>query len=210
MAGLLSYRRTLLPGRQTVIEARGNFIYIRDTNHAVNVGVRQVAIGDKSGTAYTLEMRKDEKHFTASEFDQVTIENTHPEDTVVVTIFIGFGDYSVQPPPGTASKIRLVSSMVAVGHSQDPVQVVPADNARISLMIQAHEMNDPPQFLDVFDRESPSAPGLTLGTSEFAMGQIRLFPGDIFYTDYNGELWAQNGGSQNTFSDLISVLEVLT
>ena len=103
MSGLSEYTRDVDAGASSRISVRGNFIRVKDISGSVRIRTAQNQVGGASGEAYSLNMRKFDKLYAASEFDEVTVESTSDTEGAFVTLQIGYGDYTSEVISRTAA-----------------------------------------------------------------------------------------------------------
>jgi len=186
MAGLGSYTRAIAAGQSTTIGARGTTVVVRDIaggSGQVRVSTRANKLSGGDGVVYTLDMRRGEKLFTATEFDQVEVQNEAGVDVLVVML-IGYGDF-VAPPINLGVSDFVTGLKVDVGND-GPQLLVAANPKRWRIHLQ-HDYGlggnyDPAQYV-LIGRNS----------AQVAAGEgLQLVPGAGFTLETTGELWAQS------------------
>jgi hypothetical protein len=105
--GLSQYTRTLNALQENTITVRGTFLMILEGPGSVEVSTRQYEIGSRAGTQYKNNLRRGEKIYAASEFDNVTIRNLAAAQATY-TLLIGYGDFSREIPDRTGIADNLI------------------------------------------------------------------------------------------------------
>jgi len=93
--GLHAYTLKIAAGKTTKRTIRGTTIRVADAPYPVNITARAAKLNDQRGNAYTLEMKKFEKWFLDTEYDEVIVENPGAVD-ISVTLQLGYGDYEAE------------------------------------------------------------------------------------------------------------------
>lgn len=177
MSGLAKYRVTIGAGLFKKFDARGDFCYVRkvaDANDVENQGevevtLQSVETGDKSGGRFKLDLRQDEKWYSATEFDKVELKNNSAVD-IIVTLFLGYGDFA-KPVPDIINVAVTTNPQGSLRSAADvdtnaaaAVAVLPAAADRSCAIITALAAND--QILRVGDSLVTAARGTPLQAGE--------------------------------------------
>jgi len=93
--GLHAYTLVIAAGKTTKRTIRGTTIRVADAAAPINVTARASKLNDQRGNAYTLTMKKFEKWFLDTEYDEVLVENP-TASAMIVTLQLGYGDYEAE------------------------------------------------------------------------------------------------------------------
>ncbi len=113
MPGLAPYKRILNANQRATIVARGTTIFVRQATGELGVTLRSVAVGTKTGAAYTLRMEQAEKWFHAEEFDEIVVEDKSGAENAI-EVYIGYGDFQKPVPDIVNVALSIPASRAAV------------------------------------------------------------------------------------------------
>ncbi len=113
MPGLAPYKRILNANQRASISARGTTVFLRQSAGELSVTLRSVAVGTKTGAAYTLRMDEAEKWFHAEEFDEVIVKDESGAENAI-ELYIGYGDFAKPVPDIVNVALSIPASRAAV------------------------------------------------------------------------------------------------
>jgi hypothetical protein len=198
--GLAEYTRTLNAAQSQAITVRGVFLRVADCSSEVEISLRQYEVGSKQGTQYTMVMRKGEKIYAASEFDNVTIRNLSASAQTIV-LMVGYGDYAAEVPNRIDSADIFRPDPSFGTSTGDPIEIDDAgqtqlagDNARRKTIFVQLDSTQP-------DSIYVSA---TEGIAN-QQGGLEVVPGQTLTLEYTGAIWAR-AAAADTFARVMELV----
>lgn len=140
--GLATYRVTLAAEGRRKMSVRGVFIYLKECTFPVEISLRQVETGSKSGLVFKQTIRKGEKWYSATEFDSIEFENTSASDQNTIEIVAGYGDYARELPERISAADFTRSNAVTLVGTGTQEQLVAEEGFRKRLILQARSANN--------------------------------------------------------------------
>ena len=107
--GLATFSLVIKVGEKRVVGARGVFVRVKDAAVPLLIETRSSKIGRGDGRAFANTMKKFEKIFTDTEFDEVTVSHESASDQNI-ELQIGYGDYEAEIISRTLAANSWVSS----------------------------------------------------------------------------------------------------
>lgn len=93
--GIATFTLVIAQNERRPIGVRGVFLRIKEAGVPLTITTRSTKIGSGDGRAFTNTMKKFEKIFTDTEFDEVVV--SHDSDsTQSIELQIGYGDYEAE------------------------------------------------------------------------------------------------------------------
>lgn len=188
MAGLASYKRLVAAGDHSVLSARGILVVLRNSQGAIRITTIQNQLSDKSGTRYSLILRRGEKWTAHQEFDGLDISNDSDKDQLV-ELLVGYGDY-VEPPPDIATA-DFFQGLVPSDCTHEGNLIAAVNEKRKRITLKAKVENIFTVYIAGTQADAQAGNGLPLG------------PGDTYTGEARGELWGgcvESGGDGIIFA----------
>jgi hypothetical protein len=190
MGGLAQYKGVIAAGKRHTFNVRGSFISLYSITGAVVAQIqhRQTEVGDKSGEAYTLELRKYEKWFVTGEYDAVTVINDG-DTQISVTLLLGYGDFvrEVTSRSEVPENWFLGPQAELANNGATYTEICAANNLRSRIIIR--------------NKDSGAGSDLRLQHTEGAEGAfVSLAEGDQYEFHHKGAIYARGlNGAGGTF-----------
>lgn len=189
--GLATYKVNLTANQTRNVNARGVFIYMKETSFAVQIELRQNELGDKAGLSFKNTVRKGEKWYSATEFDHVTITNLENQ-TIDIELVIGYGDYARELPERVDAADFNVTTLGTMAAVNTPQQLIAERVRRKRVTVQARIANGASVV-----RVAESAAQLVAGA------YIELTAGAGYAFESKSALWMES----DTIGDLVTAVE---
>lgn len=177
-------------GKRKNVNARGVFMYLKETSFPVKIGLRQQEIGSKSGLIFEQNVRKGEKWYSALEFDRVELENTSAEENDI-QIVLGYGDYARELPERVSAADFVRWTRVQIAATGVTQALIAAEGFRKRMVIQ--------------NRVASAGAGVNIANTdaELAAGNgEELIPGQSTVHEHKGALVIRG-----TLNDIVIVRE---
>lgn len=200
MAGLAEFIRQLNANQTQPITVRGTFLRVADCASEVEISLRQYEVGSRQGTQYKMTMRKGEKIYAATEFDNVTVRNLAAVSQTV-TLMIGYGDYSAEVPSRIDAADIFQPDPDFGTSTGDPIAVANAGQTQLAAANARRK-----QLFIQLDSAQPDAIYVSAGAGIANQeGGLELLPGQTLTLDYTGIIWAR-AAAANTSARIMELV----